>query len=350
MNIPKRLIAFSLVALLGCAGGGGKKKQTFGGKELPPPPEPPAAPARKDEPVDAALVAAARQELTAAARSDNPLLRENAMEAARHVSDPAVQALVPPALDDRERVIRFRAALAAGEQRLADALPKLRQMVEQTDDDHLRTAVIFALHRLGVTDYTHDLEKTAASSDPGVRGDTAFVLGLLGEKSALRTDRSILKVLARDSDPVVRQRAWEAMWKLGDRSYVDELVGLTLSKYADDQQLALLALAAPRNGSVREAVRSALTGEHAETNLVAAQAMGMLGSDEGYGVALKGAKSGEGRQRFLAALAFGAIGRTDAQPVLRTLMKDKDPRVRVAAATAVLEIASNAQSAVTKSQ
>jgi HEAT repeat protein len=103
--------------------------------------------------------------------------------------------------------------------------------------------------------------------------------------------------------------------------------------------LGLLALAAPRNETVREHVRTGLTSDHTETSLVAARAMGQLNSDEGYGVALKGAQSDEGRHRFLAALAFGAIGRTDAQPVLRNLLKDKDQRVRVAAAAAVLEIA-----------
>jgi HEAT repeat protein len=150
-------------------------------------------------------------------------------------------------------------------------------------------------------------------------------------------------VLARDSDPVVRQRAWEAMWRLGDNSVVDELVGLTMSKYADDQMLGLLALAAPRSEQVREAVRSGLTSDHMETSLVAARAMGQLGSDEGYGLALQGAKSNDSRLRFLAALAFGAIGRTDAQGTLRTLMKDRDPRVRVVAAAAVLEIAAGAK-------
>jgi HEAT repeat protein len=231
--------------------------------------------------------------------------------------------------------VRFRAALGAGEHRLAEARPPLEAMVDRNDNDqHLRIACIFALHRLGVTDYTHDLEKTAVDDEPGVRGDTAFVLGLLGEKSAIK----ILKVLARDSDVVVRQRAWEAMWRLGNSDYVDELVGLTMSRFADDQQLAIMALAAPRNPSVREAVRNCLTADHVETSLVAARAMGMLGSDEGYGVAMKSVKSGDGRHRFLAALAFGAIGRTDAQPALRALMKDKDKRVRVAAATAVLEI------------
>jgi HEAT repeat protein len=264
------------------------------------------------------------------------VLRENAVEAARGIRDPVATQIILRGLNDAQRVVRFRAALGAGEHRLAEARPPLEAMVERNDNDqHLRIACIFALHKLGVTDYSHDLEKTAVDDEPGVRGDTAFVLGLLGEKSGLK----ILKVLARDPDPVVRQRAWEAMWRLGDNDYVDELVGLSMSRFADDQQLAIMALAAPRNTSVREAVRTCLTADHVETSLVAARAMGMLGSDEGYGLAQKAARSNEGRQRFLAALAFGAIGRTDAQGTLRALMKDKDKRVRVAAATAVLEIA-----------
>jgi HEAT repeat protein len=331
-----RLLVLLSLALAGaaCSGRGGNK-ELFGGRELPPPKEPPAVPARKDEPVDPALLAAARQQLVTAAAAEDPVLRENAMEAVRRLKDASARDIILKGLEDPMRIVRFRAALAAGEQRLADARPQLEAMAD-VNDPHLRIAVIFALHRLGVTEYSHDLEQTATNPEPGVRADTALVLGLLGEPSALK----ILKVLARDSNPVVRQVAWEAMWRLGDQSRVDELVGLTISKYADDQMLGLLALAAPRNETVREHVRTGLTSDHTETSLVAARAMGQLNSDEGYGVALKGAQSGEGRHRFLAALAFGAIGRTDAQPVLRNLLKDKDQRVRVAAAAAVLEIAS----------
>ena len=338
MNWSKLILLLVLFGVAGCGGGGRSgNKALLAGREVPPPKEPPPAPARKDEPLDPSLVEAARQELTAAAASDDPVLRENALEAVRHLKDPVAAAIIPRGLNDPVRVVRFRAALAAGEHRVAEARPLLEGMID-TDDNHLRVAVIYALHRIGVTDYSHDLEKTAVHPEPGVRGDTAFVLGLLGEPSALK----ILKVLAKDSDPVVRQRAWEGMWRLGDQTYVDELVGLTMSRYADDQMHGLLALAAPRNERVREAVRSGLTSDHLETCLVAARAMGQLGSDEGYGVALKGAKSGEGRHRFLGALAFGAIGRTDAQSILRTLLKDTDKRVRVAAAAGVLEIASAA--------
>ena len=53
--------------------------------------------------------------------------------------------------------------------------------------------------------------------------------------------------------------------------------------------------------------------------------MGMLGSDEGYKIAQTGAASRDARQRMLAALAFGAIGRSDAQDILRKPLSDSDP-------------------------
>jgi HEAT repeat protein len=64
----------------------------------------------------------------------------------------------------------------------------------------------------------------------------------------------------------------------------------------------------------------------------------MLGSDEGYKIALDAARSGDPNQRFLAALAFGAVGRSDAQDELRRLLGDPEPNVQLAAATAVLQL------------
>ena len=208
--------------------------------------------------------------------------------------------------------------------------------------ENVRVAVRFALHRLGDTHLSHDLERMAADTDPRVRGNTAFVLGLLGEPSALR----ILRVLRTDSVPPVRQQASEAMWRLGDEVGLKDLVGLTLSRFPDDQIVGFLGLAWPRNVNVRQHVRNGLSSEEAnwadekwpEVRLVAARAMGMLGSDEGYGIALLGAASSDPRQRVLAALAFGAIGRADAQEVLRKLLADADSGVRIAAATAILQL------------
>jgi HEAT repeat protein len=141
-----------------------------------------------------------------------------------------------------------------------------------------------------------------------------------------------------DPNPAVRQQVAESMWRLHDEDGLQDLIGLSLSKYPDDRMLALLAIAAPRETKVRQHVRNGLTSDWPEVSLVAARAMGMLASDEGYGVALEGARSADKRQRLLAAFAFGDIGRTDAQDELRKLIHDQDPNVRIAAAAAVLEL------------
>ena len=65
----------------------------------------------------------------------------------------------------------------------------------------------------------------------------------------------------------------------------------------------------------------------------------MVGSDAGYAIAQQGAKSKDARQRSLAALALGDIGRSDAQPTLAQLLTDREsPDVRLCAAKALLQL------------
>ena len=161
-----------------------------------------------------------------------------------------------------------------------------------------------------------------------------MVLGKLGEPTAIR----ILKVMRLDTNPAVRQQASEAMWKLHDQAGLEDLIALSLSKHPDDQMMGLIGLAEPGDVKVRQHVRNGLTADYPEVTLVAARAMGMLGSDEGYGLALRGVNSTDRRQRQLAAFAIGAIGRADAQTQLRKLMADPAPDVRLAAATALLQL------------
>ncbi len=137
------------------------------------------------------------------------------------------------------------------------------------------------------------------------------------------------------------------MWRLGDEEGMKDLVGMTLSRYPDDQMIGYLGLAWPRNVIVRQHVRAGLVGEESNdpnlenwlaVPLVASRAMGLLRSDEGYAVSQKGAASKDPQLRMLAALAFGAIGRADSQDILRKLLSDADPAVRIAAATAILQL------------
>ncbi|MDB5171784.1 MAG: repeat protein [Phycisphaerales bacterium] len=307
------------------------------------PKEPPRVPPRQAVQLDPSLAAAARGELTGALRVPDPVVRIHALEAIRLTAADEHKADIIRCLSDGEAVVRFAAALAVGELRIEDAHDKLQAIAEDRSEN-VRVAVRFALHRIGDKRLSHELEHMAQDPNPIVRTHTALVLGLIGEPSAL----GILRVMRKDPNSTVRQQAAESMWRLHDDDALKELVGLTVSKFYDDRMFAMLALAAPRDGRIRQYLRGALVAEEDEKTrvkinevpLAAARGMGMLGSDEGYGVALEGAASPDFRQRVLAAFAFGAIGRADSQDVLRKLLKDEDPNVRIAAAAGILQLKS----------
>ena len=294
-----------------------------------PPPVPPA----RDVPLDPNLATAARKQLADDMTSSTAEVKMHAIEAARLADSREHTDDILKNMSDSHSEVRFAAAMAAGELRLEDARQPLLAIAEDPSEN-VRVAVRFALHRLGDTHLSHQLERMAHDADPRVRSNTAMVLGLLGEPSALR----ILRVMRLDPNPVVRQQASEAMWRLHDQSGLEDLIALSESKFPDDEMIGVLSLAEPRDTRVRQHVRNRLTADWPEVCLVAARAMGMLGSDEGYGIAQEGARSTDWRQRQLAAFAFGAIGRPDAQDDLRKLLSDANPDVRLAAATAVLQL------------
>ncbi|HET6249969.1 MAG TPA: HEAT repeat domain-containing protein [Tepidisphaeraceae bacterium] len=308
-------------------------------------------------PLDPALHAAADRVLSEMTRSSDPILRVHALEGIQDSNGTSHKEEILQALNDKEARVRFAAALAAGQLQIHEAQWPLLAIAEDPSEN-VRVAVRFALHKLGYKELSHDLEKMAADPSALVRGNTAFVLGLLGEKSAAK----ILRVLLDDPEAPVREQAAEALWRLqlDDEAGLKELIGLTLSSHPDDEMIGYLALAQPRNTRVRQHIRPGLRGIAANNPdldkdlekiydkygskwaltvpLVAARAMGMLGSDEGVVIAVHGAYSPDPQLRMLAALAFGAIGRPDTQQVLKMLLDDKDASVRIAAATAILQL------------
>jgi len=304
-----------------------------------PPPETPneiRPPVEKVMPLDPALQEAARKELTSEAASSDPILRVHAIEGERESIGADATADYLRALNDSAPVVRYAGAMVVGELRLKVARGTMRGMV---DDKNIfvRIGARFALHRLGDYTFSHDFETFARDVDPHVRGMTAMVLGRMGESSATK----ILMVLRKDPDPAVRQQASEALWRLGNMVGEEDLAGLIESHYRDDQMVAILGLASTHNEAVRQNIRPEVYGIDMDVRLVAARGMAMLGGgpyDLGYPVAMDGARETDPKLRVLAALALGAIGRTDEQPVLKDLLNDKDPDVRIAAATAILQL------------
>jgi HEAT repeat protein len=229
--------------------------------------------------------------------------------------------------------VRFAAAMAAGELRLEQARAGGTRLLNDKET-HVQIAAIFALHRLGDVRYSSGLVEALRSPLPEVRANAAFALGRLGEKSALK----ILHPLLRDPTVDVRVQVAEAIWRLGGEEGVQFLIAAGMNRYPEYQMVALMALAGARDGRVTQHVRVCLDSEVPDVRLVAARAMGMLGSDEGLRIALDGTSASNTRQRYLAALALGAIGKPEGQEALARLLRDSDPDIRVAAATGILQI------------
>jgi len=324
------LIMAALVMMSGCAGAGSAQRV---GKEPPPPKAPPPVPPKKAEPLNQTVLDAAKHEIRAGFDSNNEGIRANAIEAAQDTVGADAQDVIEMGLGDSSPIVRFASAMAAGKLQLKDLHDKLWTLA-QDHDVKVQMGARYALHRLGDMRLSHDFEKYARDPNPRVREDTAFILGLLGEKSAIK----ILQHMTNDDDTDVRIAVAEAMWRLGDERGLKVLVAGTVSNFADDRMLCILALVGPKDRRVAEHIRGKLTDDWTEVALVAARAMGELGYDDGYGVAMNSIKSPDPRQRLLAATALGAIGRSDAQNALAPLLKDADQRVRLAAATALLKL------------
>ena len=287
------------------------------------------------------LATRARDELARAFQSADPVIRSQAIEATQH--DLAANPPAAAARQERQRLAtalssadpqeRFAAALAAGADRLRDEYPALLRLA---DDPNVRVQVAarYALHRLGDTRRSHDLEDYARDPDASVRGDTALVLGLIEDPSAVKP----LAYLLKDASPAVRLQAAEGLWRHGDERGLNALIAATINEAADNQMIAVLALAQPRDPRLDSNIALSMGSPYDEVRLVAARALGMVGNGFGYNEAAAHVDAADARQRALAALALGAIGRPDAKPLLSKLLADPDPSVRVAAASAALQL------------
>ena len=295
--------------------------------------------------LDPRLAERARADVAEGFGAADPVLRSQAIEATqRAITDlPPGRAAIDPAVA-RDRVleglragepqVRFAAALAAGALRVRDAYGPLSDLADDPDA-RVRVASRYGLHRLGDATRSHDLEAMSRDPDRAVRGDVALVLGLLDAPSG----RRVLIPMQSDPNPVVRLQVAEALWRLGDERGLESLVAGSINAAEQYRLIALLALAGPRDDRVTGHLVGQLARENGPAvNLVAARALGRVGSDAGYGLAAEGVRSADPRVRGLAALALGDIGRTDAQPLLAPLLDDPDPAVRLAAASAVLDL------------
>ena len=254
------------------------------------------------------------------------------------------------ALDDEDPGVRFASILALGALDDRTSYGRIHGLAEH-DNASLRVAVYYALHRMGDTQYSAQLPAVLLD-DPSAaaRQDAAFVLGLLGEGSAVR----LLAKAMKDRDASVQRQALASMALLGSGEAIQQLTFAVNSGTGGERLAALIALADLGRPELANTFRYKLrTGEYIEEKLAAARGLGLLGSREGLEVALGAAGFDSPRRdvghdppaeqiarvRQLAATALGAIRDRRALPVLRQRLYDASyPHVQVAAADAILQI------------
>lgn len=293
---------------------------------------------------------AMRYVTSAATFRENPVLRAQAIETLQDIEGAAASHWFREAIDDLHPGVRFAACMAIGSVRYKDAEPQLRARLSDPDAS-VRVSAMYALRRLGDSGFVAEWADVARSNtDPTVRRNAVMALGRLAEPEAV----ALLRRMREDEDVGVRLQALESMGLLGNHDAVKQLISFANGAYGDKQAFALIALGRIGDPTCLETLRYCLfKAPHLESKLAAARALGMMGHKDGYDVAMAALAWNRPdpkieddppenqimRVHSMAAFALGAIGNADALEPLRKMMDEgKDPRIQLAAASAMLHI------------
>ncbi|MFG0275102.1 MAG: HEAT repeat domain-containing protein, partial [Phycisphaerales bacterium] len=128
--------------------------------------------------------------LAEAARDENALVRANALEGLAPVPMRA-RPFVFDALTDRNLGVRYAGAMLAGRLALPDAAPLLRDLQSDADAS-VRAASIYALSALRQPVDPGPLATMLLDGDVRTRAQAAFILGEMGNRSAVPLLREAL--------------------------------------------------------------------------------------------------------------------------------------------------------------
>lgn len=288
--------------------------------------------------------------------SSEPQLRANALEAML----PATARLRGPVaagLADENEGVRTVAAIVAGRAGLKDLEAALTGLVSD-HSPYVQAGAIYALRTLG-----HDTDPTPLGvlllehPDTRVRAHAAFLLGELGDASALPMLRQALHTKALSATPeeerVLGLQIAEAMVKLGDNTRIEGIRAALYPAHPDEFEVAVLAIQIlgrlGDRGSIGQLINLSNYKQGnrkmpGEVRLAVADAVARMGRREGWFIAEEFLKDPDPFRRALAAHVLGQTRRDEDLATLERLMGDPSAVVRSAAAGGVLEAVSSSGS------
>ncbi len=353
------VVTVALVAMSGCASdpkSPPKPNEEWSSRALSITPDPALPSTKGAKPIFAApegagLRASAVAILRQACAAEYPQLRANAIEAL--VNDRAALIdCVGPLLADPNPAVRYAACIAVGRAKLAPFAAAIKPLL--TDPSHgVRAGAIYALQRVGANPDQSPLAGMAGATDLTTRGIAIYVLGEIGNPTAIPVLHAALQ-RPTDSSNAMRARivdlqVAEALAKLGDRSQLDPVRAALL---APSEQGELVCLGAQILGNVKDQTSEALlltivgstgrTERPAEVRLLAGDAaikMGSARTSQICAYARGVVTSGLPMVRAQAATTLGSGGMPMDAEVVAPLLRDPNALVQLAAAQAILKCA-----------
>ena len=314
-----------------------------------------ADPNNEPEPLSSGTFEKALAILQVQAHAGSPEARANCIEAVQVSHDPRARDIIEQGLHDSEWVVRFAAAMSAGQAQAAVVRPVLNTLVTTDPNLSVRVGCVYALRRLGDETHMNDLAATLESADPAVRANTALVLGKMRDNSAI----ALLQRHRNDDDVRVRFEITTALARLGDAQAQKVVASESVNKYAEDQFSAMEVCAdLPADLPDQVAVSPLLLGLSdvpakvppdmaAQTEflttcrqLVAARSLAKMKYNNlrAAELAITNRSNADPRLRALAALALGDMLSSREAVTMDQMLDDPDEGVRRAAAAAVVNI------------
>ena len=279
--------------------------------------------------------------IAVAARSDQPELRMNAIEAMQPLPNRA-RPLAELGLNDDNKAVRFAALVTVGKLELKSLGEAAKARID-AEEPSIRAAALYAAHQCGYQVDLSPLARLAASPDPTVRGNAVLVLGLMGEPSAKAMLESVGKAPMPKADgareAVVRIQIGEALVRLGDDSALEPLRAAVYSRHLEARVLAVTVLGKLGDRKIIGALQPLLEQPPIELQLAAAKALARL-SQQGempgtiavaQDVLLKGAGMNQKQVRQRAERFLNQSNRQQVDARFKRLLKDKALRRSVAA-------------------
>jgi len=283
----------------------------------------------------------------------DPAVRTQAMEAASNALGDAGRLRIREGLKDEHPGVRFAAAMALGKLQDKVAVPALQPLINDPDPS-VRIAAYFALERCGLPSTEHRTrwrDHLRNHENPEVRRNAVLALGQLNDKATI----PLLRIAASsDSDEGVRTQALEGLALLGDKDAINRFTFEAFGGVGYKQPFALITLGQVPDDRVVPTLRSKLASSpYLEAKLAAARGLGVKGHADGLELAMRSLDWSKPdrnlpedrpenqimRVRSMAAMALGEIGDRKALAKLKKTMENpEDPRVQLAAATAILMI------------